>query len=355
MLAGNTVALGNGLRISIDWLSWTLKEPCSVKDALSMMGYSMADFQLLPTGLNGYRSKLRHNVFPISIQYDGREGMGIHVDVSGSAIADVMDHFFHSRLVSTPFGSPAYETASFDYTVLHDILTSIKDRGHITRLDLAIDDYGSAYYSMNDLHNIFSTRQFVSKFRNWKELVKYHGSDVAGHTIYLGSRTSDIMLRIYDKHLETTEKALANGLAPDLTPWVRWELELKKDRAIQAADLIISGNTVATVAVGILSNYLRIIELDNTRSNRCSISEKWNRFIDGISKLRLYRQEPAKTLDDMKHWLERQVAPTLATVTMSDGGSIDYLYNLLELGSCRLKKHQVNIIRMEGGKTCVAV
>jgi len=38
MLAGNTVALGNGLRISIDWLSWTLKEPCSVKDALSMMG-----------------------------------------------------------------------------------------------------------------------------------------------------------------------------------------------------------------------------------------------------------------------------------------------------------------------------
>ena len=58
---------------------------------------------------------------------------------------------------------------------------------------------------------------------------------------------------------------------------------IEKDRAIQAADLIISGNTVATVAVGILSNYLRIIELDNTRSNRCSISEKWNRFIDGIS------------------------------------------------------------------------
>lgn len=55
MLNGNTVALGNGLRISIDWLSWTLTEPCSVKDALSMMGYSMADFQLLPTGLNGYR------------------------------------------------------------------------------------------------------------------------------------------------------------------------------------------------------------------------------------------------------------------------------------------------------------
>ena len=355
MLGGNSVALKNGLRISIDWLSWTLSEPCSVDDALSMMGYSMADFQLLPTGLKGYLSQLRHNVFPISIQYDGREGMGIHVDVSGSAITDMMTHFYRSRLAPTPFHASAYETDSFEFTVLHDVLAQIKARGHITRLDLAIDDYGESYYSMRELHNIFSERQFVSKFRNWKELVKYRGRDVAGHTIYLGSRSSDIMLRIYDKQLETMEKALACGTAPDTTPWVRWELELKKDRAVQAADLIISGKTVAHVAVGILSNYLRIIDLDNSRSSRCTVSEKWTRFIDGISKLHLYRQEPAKTLDDMKHWLERQVAPTLATVTLSSGGSIDYIYSLLKLGSCRLRNHQVEIISKEVGDSFVAV
>lgn len=355
MLGGNSVALENGLKISIDWLSWTLSEPCSVDDALSMMGYSLLDFHLLPTGLNGYLSQLRHNVFPISIQYDGSEGMGIHVDVSGSAITDLMNHFYQSRLVPTPFNASAYEVDSFEFTVLHDLLASIKDHGHITRLDLAIDDYGMAYYSMKELHNIFSERQFVSKFRNWKELVKYRGRDIVGHTIYLGSRSSDIMLRIYDKQLETMEKALATASTPDTTPWVRWELELKKDRAVQTANLIISGQTVANVAVGILSNYLRIIDIDNSRSSRCSVSEKWARFVADIAKLRLYRQEPTKTLNDMKRWLERQVAPTLATVMLANGGAIDYLYNLVDAGSCRLKKHQLEVIRKEGGTYRVAV
>lgn len=351
MLAGNIFTLQNGLHICIDWLSWTVMESASVGDVIEMLGYSMADFQQLPVGLNGYRSQLRHNVYPVSVQFDGNPGMGIHVDVSGSAMSDVLAHFHSSRMGVTPFGGSAYSTDSFDSTVLCDLLSKVTAIGHVTRMDLAIDDVGARFYTLEGLHDVLQAGCYVSKFRNWKELVKHGNRQIKGHTIYLGSRSSDIMLRVYDKQLEQSEKALANGTSPVFSPWVRWELELKKERASQAVSLLLAGVPVASVAVGILSNYLRIVENDNSRIDRCTVSSVWLAFIDGIAKLKLYRPQPVKTLDNTKNWLSRQVAPSLASVVLCEGGSVDYLYRLIEAGATRLKKYHVEMVRSEMGCT----
>lgn len=342
MLAGNNVTLQNGLQISVDWLSWTLSEPFDVASALSLMGYAMEDFQVLPVGMNGYRSQIRHCVHPISVQYEGNEGMGIHVDVSGSAVPDLIAHYRESRMVNVPFGGKAYDASGFDSTVFSDLLADISSNGHVTRLDLAIDDLGARYYTLTELHNTLSDGLYVSKFRNWKELVTHQNREVCGHTIYLGSRSSEIMVRVYDKQLEQSGKG-----SPVAYPWVRWELELKKERACQAAQLIIDGHSIAEVSVGVLSNYLRLVELDNTRIDRCSVSQKWLLFLDGISKLRLYLPKPARTLDEMKTWLNRQVAPSLATVLLCEGGSMDYVYSLLDSGASRLKKYQSDMVHQE--------
>lgn len=202
MLNGNKSQHSNGLKISIDWLSFTLTEPCSSETAISMLGYSLVDFQLLPRGLNGYRSQLRHSAYPVSIQFDGQVGMGVHVDISGSAVQDVLDHYKRKRSGFTPFGCNAYEVGSFDSTVMSDLISDICFNGHITRLDLAIDDLGAEFFTLSELSNILASDGFVSKFRKWKELIKrQNGSICIGHTIYLGSRSSAIMLRVYDNNL----------------------------------------------------------------------------------------------------------------------------------------------------------
>ena len=345
MFLGNTVNLSNGLRLCVDWISWTLEEPCCVSDALSMMGYSPSDFHKLPTGLNGYRLQLRHCIYPISIQYDGKEGMGIHVDVSGSAVSDLLTHFKNSRLSDTPFETSGYEVESLDTTIFCDLLTCIKKNGHVTRFDLAVDDIGTEYYTMSAFRDILSSGAYISKFRGRREMVTYgKRNEITGFTLYLGSRSSDIMLRVYDKQLEQNVKLLASGDSPIMYSWVRWELELKKKRAQQAADCILSGMSVSEVAVGILSNYLCIINLDNPRKDRCTVSEKWEQFIAGISKLSLYRPQETKTIDDTKNWLFRQVAPSLAMVVLADGGSIDCIEKLVTSGSKRLKESQKDIV-----------
>lgn len=350
MLNGNQFQHSNGLKISIDWLSFTLTEPCSSDTAISMLGYNLGDFQLLPRGLNGYRSQLRHSVYPVSIQFDGQDGMGVHVDISGVAVHDVLDHYKRKHSGSTPFGCNAYETCSFDATVMSDLLSDIRSNGHVTRLDLAIDDLGAEFFTLPELSGILSSDSFVSKFRKWKELIKRQNGNVCiGHTIYLGSRSSAIMLRVYDKQLEQNEKLLKSGEPPILQSWVRWELELKEERAQQASDLLVSGLCLNDVAFGILSNYLRLIRHDNARKDRCSTLPKWDLFIDGIKRLALYCPAESKTLDDTRNWLMKQTASSLAAVVIADGGTTDFVYRLLDSGTQRLTSHHRDMIQQAMG------
>lgn len=340
----------NGLKICVDWLSWTFPEYSNPQPVVEFMGYSMADFQTLPQGRNGYRSQLHHSVYPISIQYDGQDGMGVHVDVSGSAIQDVVEHYrrFHSFV--TPFDSMAYETIDFDATVFSDLLRDISSRGHVTRLDLAVDDIGAHYYTLSDLDNKLSNRLYVSKFRKWKKLVEFgNGSDITGYTIYMGSRVSSVMLRVYDKQLEQNKQLGQANQPLILYPWVRWELELKDDRAQMAVNTLSQGDSINAVTVGILSNYLRIISPDASRCERCSIDPVWSAFVGDVLKLSLYKAPKPRTIDDTKNWLDRQVASSLAAVVIADGGDSSFIHYLLNSGAMRLSNHHRNMIGKYAG------
>lgn len=345
MLEGNAMQHTNGLLTSIDWLGFTLTGEESPEVAIDLLGYKLEEFTALAHGANGYRKQFRHCLYPIFILYDGNEGMGIHVDITGSAISDVVNHYKNSHTVETPFGK-GFEAQDFDITVFSHLLKEIFSYGHITRLDLAVDDIGANYYTLPDLSAILASGNYVSKFRSYKEIKENKNANTCiGHTIYLGSRTSDAMVRVYDKQLEQSKKRLASGEAPIMYPWVRWEMELKRERAQVAASRIASGMNLNEIIVGVLYNYFRIIDLDNTQKSRCSTADKWLKFVDGITRLSLFLAPVKKTVDKVKNWLMRQVASSLATVVIADEGDAEFIHKLLESGSTRLKKHHVDLIR----------
>lgn len=116
---------------------------------------------------------------------------------------------------------------------LYDFLVSIPD-AKITRIDLAndnfhsatsVDDYLKMYYA-----GLFSNRgqnPSVEQAGNW---VKPNGK---GRTLYIGTRGSGKLLRIYEKGLQ-----IASGFNDKInhsisfSHWVRVELELKNDQRI---------------------------------------------------------------------------------------------------------------------------
>lgn len=339
---GNISSLENGLYISVDWLSFTVKNDMNIASILSMFGLDMKDFQTGLNGRYGYKSMIRHLVHPISLLFDGNDGMGIHVEVTGSAVGYFIQCYRNKNTsVVIPFNTTAYMTDSFDNTVLSDLLKDILDIGQITRFDLAIDDLGSHYYTMDELTDIFDSGLYVSKFRKWKLTKEQEKNNTTGHTIYLGSRQSEIVFRIYDKKLEQISKKKVSSTS---SPWVRWEMELHKNRACAVAMLLIAGSSLSDLAIGVLANYLRLIKRDNVRDSRCSNTEKWDSFINGIRKVTLCQPIPEKTLQEKKDWLRKQVAPTLSAVYQIDE-SLDFIYELISNGSIRQSKELMNIIR----------
>lgn len=346
MLQGNSRQHTNGLLTSIDWLGFTSTIEEEPEAVMHLLGYDKEEFTLCPRGASGYRKQYRHALYPIAILFDGNEGMGVHVDISSSAIVDVVKHYEKVYTTPTPFGQDAFETKDFTLSIFVCLLKEILSCAHITRLDLAIDDIGAKYYSLSELSSVLGAGNYVSKFRSYKEIKENKDANTCiGHTVYLGSRTSEIMLRVYDKQLEQNKKRFASSEEPITHPWVRWEMELKRERAQAAARLIASNANLNEVVVGVLSNYLRIIELDNQNKSRCKIADKWLGFLDGITKLSLYTAPVRKTLDKVKHWLMKQVASSLATVVIADEGDAEFIHRLLESGKSRLKSYHIDLIR----------
>ena len=168
---GHEMKTKNELQLSVDWLSWTFPDGIVPSDAILLMGYKVNEFRECSTGKNGYKSQLVSDS-GISIQYDGSKGMGVHVDVSGSAVSDLIEHFIQSRSERSPFGLvyPSEDSIYNPIPVLKDLFSEIASWGKFTRLDLAIDDIGARYYTITDIAEILREERFVSKFRTWKEI-----------------------------------------------------------------------------------------------------------------------------------------------------------------------------------------
>lgn len=328
--------LKNGLMVSVDWLSFTVTSTSDIVDALDLFGYVIDDFAKLPKGARGYKTMYRANSSSIYVLCDGNANMGVHIDVSGSAVSDFLECFHASLETFCPFeGSKCYDLDP-DTSAMMALLSRIMDNGHLTRLDIAIDDVGCRYFTTDDIVTLYDKRQIVTKFRNMRNVVEFENPGMkTGHTVYFGSRSSDIFLRVYDKRLERNAH-LADGSAPVRYPWVRWELELKDDRAMSAAKMLVSGIDLGVVAVGSLGHYMRIINLDDKNRSRCSMYLRWADFMDGISSKRLTVFKAPVTLAEKRSWINRQVMPTLAAVIMADGGSLEFIEDNLPGGADRM-------------------
>ena len=317
----------NDLEVCIDWLGFTFFCFSNPYDVLDFLGFSNGDF-VVCNGSNGYKSSLRHSFYPVTILYDGRGDMGIHVNITGSAISYALECFVESIKVLAPFGDYAVEYSND--SMMARYLRHISESGKFTRVDLAIDDKGCNYYSVNDVHEICDSDRCMTRFRKYRpEYERSFNGDITGNTLYIGKRQSEIFLRIYDKRLEQIQKTKKDcGFE-----WVRWELELKKDRANMAVNHLLSGRALGAVAIGILSNYFRIIVKNNSNISRCSTDPLWEEFIDNVDKLRLTISKTEKTLESKKEWILKQCMPSISAVVAYENGDMsfitDHLYDAL--------------------------
>lgn len=340
----NSIILDNGLRILVDWISFTVTASLSVDDVIRFLGLSPALFTDMPKGANGYRQMKRYE--DISVLYDGAEDMGIHVSISGGSVSVLLESFKETPVdCECPFGK-AYDY--WEENIFALFCKEVLEIGHFARLDIAIDDLGCNYYSLDELSKKLNSRVVVSRFRTYRNICENAMTgEKLGHTIYFGSRKSSIMFRVYDKKLEQNK-----GLSPDddnyiHSEWVRWEMELHKERAGEFVNLLIQGKSLGFMAFGILTYYFRIIQIDDSNRSRCSNDPKWDAFINGIEKLRLTAPRRPRTLSEKEQWIDYQVGPSLALILLKNGGDVSCLSNIAFKNRNRISVKDLELLKAE--------
>lgn len=205
------------------------------------------------------------------------------------------------------------------------------------RLDLAVNDKAGLLHvptlaekcDKGELLSVFRHTEAVKSgdMRNSRE----ENKAVMGHTLYIGSRNSDIYFCIYEK----AQEQLAKYGTPliDTETRNRFEIRLKDDRAYLAAYDLVSNERPAETVFSIIDNYVCFVDRDDARPKQdWPVNKEWERFIGGQAReIRLTMQPEPFDLTKTENWLAGMVAKMMKTVQIVEKGKgNDFVGDLLE-------------------------
>jgi hypothetical protein len=204
--------------LSIDWLAYTIKGaaflPLANTEELiaALPDFLKSDEIVLEKGMFGYAAAARGSSGARAL-FGNDSRMGLHVIWSGSAL------------------------------VGQDACVLIKEarlRGaHFTRVDVAFDMREGC---VADFVHAYKQGRFTGRRRDYSE-IKSSGD---GHTFYVGSRSSDQMMRIYNKAAQMEVSGI----------WIRAELETKGDLADGVCRFITNTANQTAAMLGVINAFV---------------------------------------------------------------------------------------------------
>jgi len=310
----------NGMLASIDYLEFTVFDLDYIFVIQNVLGLPLTDFLDTGRGGGGYPNMSQASWGDVRVLYGAKnpEVMGVHVTVPGDGCRALFSHVMPS-----------------------DLIRNILDHNcKVTRIDLALDNVGDVYFYPYELKEFVNAGVVKSRWRSFETIqtCSMQSAVLTGDTVYLGSRTSDLFCRVYDKTLERIYRGDDQELPEH---WVRWELVCKDDRAQVACEqLLESGFAIGEIISGVLSNYFSVL-IENpldSHKERWAVDERWQRFIGDVKPIRLFRVlKPEKTLEDVADWIKKQCAPSLSALIRVYGE--DWIQKEIGLNAWRMNKH----------------
>lgn len=232
-----------------DWLSFTSKKH-SPEELIEALGLTHCPWQEIK-GAHGYRDRKYFSC--ISIHYNGRDDMGVWCEMSGQGCRT-----FES------LSARSWESL-FSWIAAQEL--------KITRLDVAFDDH-TGVLDMKQIVQDTTEGNYVSRSDYWETVLSSKGS-----TVQIGSPQSKVVIRIYDK---AAERHCEAG-----THWIRVEIQLRDDRAIQFTKIPLS---IGESFSGVLLNYLRYVIPNDTDANkwRWEMTDYWLDMLEVLTPIRIY-------------------------------------------------------------------
>lgn len=274
----------------IDWITFTSKIH-SCDQICKVLGLDWSKFNDLGYGRNRYQFAFQFENITILFSSDiEKYNDGLCVILSGRGCRDF-----------EKYGNGDYKSL-FQLILDNWNIDTNKRKMNITRIDYAFDDFNNGL-NLNTVADYTRKGYFVSSCKcvtkdregNIVSKGKYNICESeCGLTIYFGSRSSNIMIRFYDKFLEKLNNGCAEELPEGCTNWVRCEIELKNINCIGFIKLFLNkvdcalpsvfagaDNTNFDLFFGVLNNYIRFVDpSSDSNIRRWPLANFWSKFIN---------------------------------------------------------------------------
>lgn len=323
------------LEACVDWFSCTFLENIYSEQFCELLHLKISDFEVRKLDeKNEYDYRFTYqNLITISTRAETEDKKAYtHIDIKGQGCRWLENNWQHN----------------FNWTDYFNIMRSIYTIHHLTRLDVAIDDYVGKL-NITTLHRKMREKQFRSTagIRSWRYI---ESGDVAsdktlnGQTLYIGK--GDIEFRFYDKYAQ-----LSNSLIPipeDVEFWNRYEIQLRHERAEVVMNMIADGNLeIGYLVKSIMNEYLCFLIPSKTDVNksRWAVCGFWSNFLGDVGGVRLTMQPVEKTVERTRNWIEHQASISLAVLDECFNDSGFYFKNLIEQGRQKMTKQHEHMIK----------
>lgn len=270
--------------VCFDWFEFTTHID-TVQSIIKLLGLESVEF-LETYGSNGYKHALMFE--KIFIFYDGIDGMGIHVRMSGQGCRNFEKY-------------TSFDCNSNDEK-WNKIIKYIVDNDDVklTRLDVAYDDFNNLL-ELEEIVEDVNNRRFVTRFRSNPQVIYEVDQDCnKSYTVNFGRKTSNTFLRFYDKLAERSTK---NIVAEDCKHWVRAEFMFRNENANRFVQLLVEGKDIEELYFLVMNNYLRFVvpSASDTNKWRWECAPHWYKFCNSVvsDKIGLY-VAPSEKYDDFK-------------------------------------------------------
>lgn len=347
------MALREGMKYKVDWLAFTL--PVNIgadaliklKKIMDYLTYDLNDFKGI-SGRYSYNSGLTLgnyiNVFynDPSKKLNENPQSSVNIIFTGQGCTDLND-----KLVQV-YDSDNYELIWISF---FDFLQSVDAK--ITRLDLALDDFGGAVdfeVVVNKLNR--GEYRSVKKTYNVLRSADQKGR-LQGLTIYIGSNVKTsrgcYYLRMYDKYAQyfaksqiPPEDARKSGI------WQRYELSFSKTKARKFVKKIQMTGSFGEAYFGVMRTTIEFLTPKKTQTgtkykdkNKWKVCSWWQRFLDDTEKVKLGDAERDLDLSGLLNWMRVEVVPSLRLLEklgVEKGFDIYHLIRQCEVGDFSKKQ-----------------
>lgn len=314
----------------IDWLSFTIQTDIdgvgkkAVREFLEQMNLNTLPFAENETGRHGYNRSLSLqnyiNVYYNEVkfnEYDENNSdkldriikMGVHFEFTGQGC----------RILEQ----------DRDWADWFNLLDGLNAR--YSRIDIALDDFiGLLDFDLmedkikkGEVISLSRTRNIEASL-DFKKAEKLDNNGKSkGKTIYFGNKNSLMMIRFYDKKREQQAKKI---FCP-FEFWQRYEIVLKRERAIDFVEKLRSGENFSDLYLKVMSGLIRFIEpSDDKNKARWEISPFWDNFIKGSEPIKLERKNLDPSIFKTISWMDQSVIGSLQLlVEIAKMGNFDLL------------------------------